>query len=838
MKRHFKLGLLFSAIAAAFGLATGIKNNSKGNQITHAESGDTFYRDTSFTRMWNTSNAQGAVPNYDKTTNTGGFTFEDDFCTSSTQVESGRWGIGDSDGEIYLSAPKGLTYAINALYVPFYAKIDVPANCVFRKNYSIELKINLPRYGSYTNNYGSLELFYFNDEITTETAGTTKPSNLYYCYRQTGNLKTGIQYSVYRICGQTTASVSSRTKSVNCNFVYTNSTNSTRTVYLHFGVLMYIELADASSNSFNSTVKIKKSETTTETNPIVTKVSTNKTNEYVYFDNIHDAIEQYNTQGSGRLYLMDNVALTQNEELTRSSGDIYLLGYTITCESYQFIIKGATVVHGTGTISGSCNGGVFKVDVANSSLRIVDGANVTGSGSSVISMTENCIGTVVDIESQSSTAVTIKSTSTDSSACVISLGAGKVYARGYINRMNNDADAIRCADNNINKQIYISGYFVITGLIKINRLSDTELYGSLNGSGRANMNDYIKVYSNYQNTLSNGDVVVKNVPSDETGFIYYDPSNGSASLIRSGNNLVYQKNLVYVNFDLTNMSKNSGDTTARRGTDYTCRIKPDYNYTYPESIIIYVADAVMATSSYNYNSSNGNITIYGNSITDNITVKASGIKKVTISFANPETYPYMTAKDDLQGVEGDVVIFGTPIYNNPKYKTFGYWSINADGSGTCYYADTEYTLTANVMMFAIYIQTDADKVNEFVGIQLHFDEDVIETSNNSETDACKGENGYYQIAKTAFSSLTADQKELFMTDSKYAEAKARMIAWAAANGETFDNTTYSFGSPRYGTYNELSIDKDSSVIVLFLTTSVAFVGVAAIYFLKKKKAVK
>ena len=82
-------------------------------------------------------------------------------------------------------------------------------------------------------------------------------------------------------------------------------------------------------------------------------------------------------------------------------------------------------------------------------------------------------------------------------------------------------------------------------------------------------------------------------------------------------------------------------------------------------------------------------------------------------------------------------------------------------------------------------------------------------------------------------------KEIFCTNDSYVDARARLNAWATANGETFNSDSYTFTAYKVNPYfDNLLVKEESPMLILLIISSVAFVGVASIYLLKKRKEVK
>lgn len=109
--------------------------------------------------------------------------------------------------------------------------------------------------------------------------------------------------------------------------------------------------------------------------------------------------------------------------------------------------------------------------------------------------------------------------------------------------------------------------------------------------------------------------------------------------------------------------------------------------------------------------------------------------------------------------------------------------------------------------------------------------EYVPFANNRDTGACLS---YYGEAKSYYNNyLAKTQKEAFVSDSAYSELKARLSAWAAANGETFiASGTGSFSSARFNPiFNDVS---DVSTIVIIVTSAI-MLGAAGFFFLFRKK---
>lgn len=152
--------------------------------------------------------------------------------------------------------------------------------------------------------------------------------------------------------------------------------------------------------------------------------------------------------------------------------------------------------------------------------------------------------------------------------------------------------------------------------------------------------------------------------------------------------------------------------------------------------------------------------------------------------------------------------------------------------------------TGRVLIFTLYENAAGVKVSDadvnaqalarFAKRQLHTD--TIPTSDRTEGNACRGENGYYAKAASFYTNyLTKNQKVAFATNDTYEQERERMTAWAAANG-----TSISF-NPTSGEIvpaNALTVfgfdssNKGSAVIIASITL---VIGVMLFFFLSRKK---
>ena len=93
----------------------------------------------------------------------------------------------------------------------------------------------------------------------------------------------------------------------------------------------------------------------------------------------------------------------------------------------------------------------------------------------------------------------------------------------------------------------------------------------------------------------------------------------------------------------------------------------------------------------------------------------------------------------------------------------------------------------------------------------------------------------YSEAKTAFNNLTEAERLLFVTQSEYADAYARLVKWAAANHETIgtDNSgnTNVLKASQYG----FVVSNDAKSITSVIIVSVISLSAVAGFFLLRKR---
>ena len=113
----------------------------------------------------------------------------------------------------------------------------------------------------------------------------------------------------------------------------------------------------------------------------------------------------------------------------------------------------------------------------------------------------------------------------------------------------------------------------------------------------------------------------------------------------------------------------------------------------------------------------------------------------------------------------------------------------------------------------------------------------ISVDNNEDTGECRGESGYYALAKKAFNAMPEESREFFFDSSMYNNYEARLLAWAAANGDEFDSTSSIFVTPegRIHEFDSLSENNNSMIIIIAAIAVTSVMSLSVLLVLRKRK---
>lgn len=177
---------------------------------------------------------------------------------------------------------------------------------------------------------------------------------------------------------------------------------------------------------------------------------------------------------------------------------------------------------------------------------------------------------------------------------------------------------------------------------------------------------------------------------------------------------------------------------------------------------------------------------------------------------------------------------GKPIEATLEFADYSLSLENGDFEGT-----NQFTLTTTKRL---YVQSFSFRVDGYQEIGKKADALALESyidrflhmgDYNENLGYCADkEHAYYKHAKNAFNSLSESQKALFASNDAYLEERARLSAWASANGETFLNGKFIVKDRIRPFFVDES--KQSSIWIIVLST-IGILSLGALFFLVEKR---
>ena len=179
-------------------------------------------------------------------------------------------------------------------------------------------------------------------------------------------------------------------------------------------------------------------------------------------------------------------------------------------------------------------------------------------------------------------------------------------------------------------------------------------------------------------------------------------------------------------------------------------------------------------------------------------------------------------------------------------------TIRITRSTTTLTAGTDYTYNSSTGVVRIYaasfvgtysltltasaVRTDKGKAYDFIDEKMHMDDYTEELG------YCKDNtHKYYAYAKVAFNQLDVSVREVFKTssDQKIVDARARLEAWARANGEEFQydaSTGYTLGTSINNNDNDLNSNNGNNnmIIIICAIAAISATSLLVLTILKKK----
>ena len=162
----------------------------------------------------------------------------------------------------------------------------------------------------------------------------------------------------------------------------------------------------------------------------------------------------------------------------------------------------------------------------------------------------------------------------------------------------------------------------------------------------------------------------------------------------------------------------------------------------------------------------------------------------------------------------------------------GYLRLNYN-SGSPRFTTYTGNASASIVNVNLYVSTDSVKTSAlgadtFAYRYLHMRDYTVgdgSCMNNST-------NHYYSTAKTAYASLTEQEKTAF---ASLTDAVARLSAWAEANGETFDPSAKVFSAAaRIGSIANIAESTNTTVIIV-IASLVTLTAVGGLFIIRKRK---
>ena len=705
------------------------------------------------------------------------------------------------------------TQKFHAMYVPFSISLPNVNSLVIAKEFlSFKLSLYRTQPGSSSSADFSIELFAFGENSSLIHAN-------YWYIQNNMTTTTGRGYSLYRLASE--KQITDVNETVSYTYEKQNSTLNNQTLTLYFGIFAYME-SSAVNSRLQASIELKSRQRTSD---LVKYTIGDKC-----FKNFGDAVTEFN-KASGQTIKArtnDEILLASTYNLGQS-GTIDMNGYTMyysnsstAAGSYLILLtsgKQLTVTNGTIT---SRLGTTIWVQ-PNSSLTITNGATVGSTtsidyGRAVYLQGNDSYNS--DLYLEAGGAIT-------STKIGLRIGRGRAYVQGQISGQQ-AAVWFESSSSSLTSYLYMYGSSVyLNELVHVTSMSNSYIYCTYNSTSWSNTSVF---FVEFDTMPSIGTTIVRSVTTSKI-TAKLPNTEKHYKLATSGSSYVLRYIDYDVQYDFGSDFTHNGPSTTNYGSNLSFTITPKANYSYlPTSISIYSGSTLLtAGTHYTYNSTTGAVVVNKEYITGTVSISARSAPTYTITFIKDSDYEgAMTAVRIKRGESFTLPECG---FTKP-YHTFRCWSVLNTERAPGYV----FTPSLDTNVYALWDQSNAQKVEYFIGVKLHFDKDVIDIADNSDTGACKGEGGYYEVAKTYYNSLSAAVKTMFCENAEYENGRNRFIAWAHANGEDLNLTTHNIVTQS----NLIStIEKNSvGILVTAIITMVSSLGFATLILLKKRYSKK
>ena len=135
------------------------------------------------------------------------------------------------------------------------------------------------------------------------------------------------------------------------------------------------------------------------------------------------------------------------------------------------------------------------------------------------------------------------------------------------------------------------------------------------------------------------------------------------------------------------------------------------------------------------------------------------------------------------------------------------------------------------------LTSDAQAVYTFEETNMHLDDYDPELHVGVDgSNWCKDDDShhYYSTTKSAFNSLSVEQRRLLLENSAFADAKARLLAWATANGDSLDANNQLAQASRIPFVGFNSESANTSAIII-IVSMISIICIGGYFFLRKRK---
>ena len=711
-------------------------------------------------------------------------------------------------------ASSGKITDFRAEYVPF--RIGLTLNAYRKYNYKFTFEVSSERFVSSSGGGGadhSAELFHFGH--TSQT-----PISWFY-HRGDFTESTGRGFSKIRAAGENSTGAGV-TKTVTIEFSLENHTGTQGTFYEYFGLFCYVE-SSSSSGSFTGQVLLK-SALVEATNAVA---SVNGTNCYTGAS----AISTYNATAGSTMTLLSDIDLSDTHyALTSSYGTVNFSGHIIDLGNRVLYVRAST------TFDGVSNSKVVS-SFAFGTICMDQAATLTLSGA--VSIVNTCTDTLTAravLLSHSSAYLYVGSNNFIISKYYgVQIDDGRLYLAGRIQSQNNSYSVYIGSSDTAIKYVYLYGSSVQCEKLMTNNLAKTYIYAVHNST---NYSSSYNVTISVSPALTTSDLnksIVKDGITDDN-YTKFKLDSTEFTLVKSNSTMKVAYKSYNVTYSLTNLTQTGGTATASRAANlsFTLAVASGGNYRLPSSITITVSgSSLVAGTGYTYNSTTGAVVVYKEYITGYVVISATAITMCTINFYDQSgnvIYEQMVVAKNSE------ITFPFPTVR-PAYHDHAsvVWYSNPEFTGSGFNYGSRTYITTDKDFYAKMTQTSLDEIDEFVGIQLHFDVDPISVDDERDTGACRGENGYYAIAKAVYNGFTSSQKQTFNTDATYAQAKARFLAWARANGQTINGNYNIVNASAPSSFDSTNINNEgNAIVVVSIIAAASVISLLALVILKKK----